>query len=379
MPEQPEEAATRPAPLPIDDQPSGLVIPKKNPKRKIIFWAIGILMVIILAVIISGIVWYKIQLAPVGGDISQLKKITIAVGSTPSQVGEELKKQSIIRSADAFEVYVRLSGKNSLLQAGTYRLSPAETTPQIVDHLVNGSSVDKFSVTFYPGATLTDITNNEKKYDVTTVLKKAGYSDQEIAAAFEKNYNSPLFDDKPVSADLEGYIYGETYNFNTGATVEDILQSTFDEFYKVVQDNNLIENFKSHNLNLYQGITLASIVQREANSPDDQKKVAQVFYSRLEIGMALGSDVTYQYIADKTGVARDVNLDSPYNTRRYTGLTPGPIAVPGLSALQAVAQPAESDYLYFLSDIEGRLYFARTDAEHEANIVNYCKEACSTP
>ena len=92
--------------------------------------------------------------------------------------------------------------------------------------------------------------------------------------------------------------------------------------------------------------------------------------------MPLGSDVTYQYIADKTGVTRDPNLDSPYNTRRYAGLPPGPIATPGLSALQAVAEPEDSDYLYFLSGDDHVTYYGRTLKEHEANIANHCKVKC---
>ena len=94
--------------------------------------------------------------------------------------------------------------------------------------------------------------------------------------------------------------------------------------------------------------------------------------------MPLGSDVTYQYIADKTGVARDPNLDSPYNTRRYAGLPPGPIATPGLGSLRAVATPAVGDYLYFLSGDDNVTYYSHTLAEHEANISAHCKIKCST-
>jgi len=353
--------------------------------RKTILFIVGILITIILSIICTSIFWYQAQLSPVGTDISQLEKITIVSGSNPEQIAKQLKNQSLIRNSTVFRIYLRLSGNNNKLQAGTYRLSPAETVPQIVDHLVSGS-VDQFSITFYPGATLTDKTDSKKKYDVTTILKNAGYSDQEIANALSKTYDSPLFVDKPAGADLEGYVYGQTYNFNSGATVENILQKAFDEFYSVVQKNNLVEKFRSHGLSLYQGITLASIVQREINSPfgesqptTDQKQAAQVFYSRLEIGMALGSDVTYQYIADKTGVARDVNLDSPYNTRRYTGLPPGPIAAPGLLALLAVSEPANTNYLYFLSGDDNITYFASTNAEHEANIANHCNIKCATP
>jgi UPF0755 protein len=92
----------------------------------------------------------------------------------------------------------------------------------------------------------------------------------------------------------------------------------------------------------------------------------------------MGSDVTYQYVADKLGVARDPNLDSPYNTRRFDGLPPGPISSPGLTALKAVAAPANTDYLFFLSGDDDVTYFARNDAEHQANITNHCAVKCSS-
>lgn len=369
-------------PLPINGQPSGLKVPKKHLKKNDhrYLWISGIVATTIVAVIAASYLWYNLQLSPVGSDIGQLKKITIPTGSTSGQIGKELEKQSIIRSSIAFDIYVRVFGKNNVLQAGTYRLSPAETTPQIIEHFVKGS-IDTFSITFYPGATLTDTTEKtkSKKYDVTTILRKAGYSDTEITDGLKDTYVSTLFAGKPATADLEGYVYGETYNFNTGATVADILNGTFKEFYAKIQENNLVAGFSSHSLSLYQGITLASIVQREANKVSDQKQVAQVFYSRLSAGMPLGSDVTYQYIADKTGVSRDPNLDSPYNTRRFPGLPPGPISVPGLTALKAVAEPATGDYLYFLSGDDDVTYFAKTNAEHEANILAHCKVKCSTP
>lgn len=336
--------------------------------RRILLRIICIAAAIIIGVVASLAIWFNVQLTPVNKDISQLKKITIAAGSTSSQIGQELEKQAIIRSSTVFNICVKLFNKNNVLKAGTYHLSPAETTPQIIEHLSKGL-VDQFSITFYPGATLTD---------ATKVLGNAGYSDQEIAAALKKTYDSPLFIDKPSTADLEGYVYGETYNFNTGSTVEDILKTTFNEFYSQIQKYKLIEGFKSHGLNLFQGITLASIVQREDSNPKYQGQVAQVFYLRLQLGMLLGSDVTYQYIADKTGVPRDPNLDSPYNTRRFTGLPPGPIASPGLPALMAVADPATGDYLYFLAGDDKIVYFAHTLAEHEANIANHCQENCST-
>lgn len=355
----------------ISGQPSGLTRPKRKLKKAILWSGLSIIVALVAAGI-AALVWYNTQLRALGTDKQHLILITVEQGSTPSEIGQLLQEQEIIRSSFAFDIYTRLTDKRNVLQAGTYRLSPAEDTPAIVEHLVKGD-VDEFSITFYPGATL-------KQH--REVLIDAGYTATEVDEALSATYDSPLFEGKPASADLEGYIYGQTYQFNAGASVADILDRAFDEFYATLIENNLISGVKSQGYTLYQGIILASIVQKEVASPRsaepsaDQKQVAQVFYSRLASGMTLGSDVTYQYAADKLGVARDVNLDSPYNTRRYPGFPPGPIASPGVSALWAVAEPAPGDYLFFLSGDDDVTYFARTDAEHEANIRDHCQKKC---
>jgi UPF0755 protein len=322
--------------------------------------------------------WYVIQLSPASSDTQKRVLITIEPGTGPAQISSELEEKQVIRSSTAFDIHTRLSGTRDSLQAGTYRLAPSDNVETIVGHLTSGV-VDTFNLTLFPGATLVDATDRpaDQKLDVTSVLLSAGYEQSEISAAFAKTYDHPVFAGKPETADIEGYVYGETYNFNSGASVEDILIRAFDELYRVVQDNDLVAKYQAQGLSLYEGITLASIVQREVATESDRKQVAQVFFSRLEVGMMLGSDVTYQYIADKTGVDRDVNLDSPYNTRRYAGLPPGPIASPGLTSLLAVAAPASGDYIYFLSGDDDITYFARTNAEHEANILNHCAVKCS--
>jgi len=384
MPEsQPKKPIIQHKQQPINGQPSGLKIPKNTRLHR--NWGLIISLAVVAIIIISilaGYLWFQIQLSPVGSDKNQFIKIKIAENSTSSQISQQLQDKKIIRSALVFDVYVKLSDKGSKLQAGTYRLSPSDSTIQIIDHFTKGS-VDQYKITFYPGATLVDKSDKTNKQDVTTVLKKAGYTEAEISDGLNDTYTTSsdniLFTGKPANTDLEGYIYGDTYSISDGASVHEIIQRALDRFYGVVKDGNLISRFKDHNLNLYQGITLASIVQREASTASNQAQVAQVFYSRLDAKMTLGSDVTYQYIADKTGVARDPNLDSPYNTRRFTGLPPGPIASPGLSALQAVATPASGDYLFFLAGDDGVMYYAHTSAEHDANIAKYCKINCSTP
>lgn len=371
--QQSDTSTSLPPQQPINGQESGLRTSRPKFRKTLMIIAISAAALLIVTVT-SFLVWYKIQLSAVGGDPNHLVVVDIPSGTTPSGIGKQLHDKGIIRSNVAFDIYTRLNGKQSILQAGTYRLSPSQSLQAIVAHLVKGD-VDTFSITFYPGATLAE----HRK-----VLIAAGYSNSDVDSALNAKYDSPLFVGKPSSADLEGYIYGETYQFSAGATVKEILERTFEEYYSVLQDNNIIDGIKSQGYTLYQGLILASIVQKEVFSPAspdpsvDQKQVAQVFYSRLSSGMTLGSDVTYQYAADKLGVARDPNLDSPYNTRRYTGFPPGPIASPGLTALKAVASPAGTDYLFFLSGDDDITYFARTDEEHQANIVNHCKVKCSS-
>jgi len=329
----------------------------------VVLAAIGVIVIACAAIFW----WYAYQLTPVNKDDTSKKVVTVVSGSTPQQIAETLHDAGVIRNQTAFLWRARIEGVENTLQAGAYRLSPSESTPEIIEHVASGR-VDTFSITFLPGATVRD--NKE-------VFLASGYSQAEIDTAFAKQYTSPLFQGKPASADLEGYIYGETYQFSTETSVEAILEHTFEEFYGVVTKNNLVARFKAHNLSLYEGITLASIIQREATPEGtDMPQIAQVFYSRLAKDMPLGSDVTYQYIADKMGVERDTNLDSPYNTRRFQGLPPGPIASPGKKALLAVALPAKGDYLYFLNGDDDVTYFARSFEEHEANIVNHCQKKC---
>lgn len=335
--------------------------------KKLLLICSSVILLVIVATAIAAASWYKANLAAVRDNPTATHvRVTIDEGMTPQLIANRLEEKEVIRSALAFRIYTKLHSNEDKLQAGSYSLSPGASTPDIVASLTSGK-VDTISITFLPGATVAD----DKK-----VLLKAGYSQNEIDTAFAKTYNHPVFVDKPASADLEGYIYGETYDFPSSATVEQILTRTFEELYAVVKKDSLMTGFKAHGLTLYQGITLASIIQREVNTSTDMGQVAQVFLLRYKEGMSLGSDVTYQYAADKLGVPRTPTLDSPYNTRIVTGLPPGPISAPGASALNAVANPAAGDYVFFLSGDDDKTYFARTQAEHEKNIVDHCEMKC---
>lgn len=412
---QPKQRVRPPAtpPVPtvqrsVSPAPVSVPSPSKNdnvdaPKlrrRKRWPWVLLVIFMLLAALVAAAFWWYNEQLKPVSGDNTK-KSVVIVEGDSTAAVAKKLKEAGVIRDENILQIYMRLSGKSGL-QAGSCRLSPSQTTPEIVDKIIAGCR-DFKSITFYPGGTLESSrhkasrsTDGVDKSSARYVLKEAGFSDQEITDAFNAKYDSPLLADKPDDASLEGYIFGETYYVAEDATAKQVLETVFDHMYQVVQKNDLVAKYKAQGLSLYQGIILASIVERELTCEDKptperkercyeyQRGIAQVFIKRYKIGMQLGSDITAVYAADKAGIIIPENdtatllaVDSPYNTRKYTGLTPTPIAAPGELSLKAVADPTSTDYLYFLAGDDGLIYFARTDAEHEANIRNHCQTLCA--
>lgn len=384
QPESPVATEASGATLQSEQQPTLTSDPVPQPAKRFstpIKWASIIFLIIVIG-LLAGLTWYKFALRPVAEGTVQSVQVDIEPNSSPAQIASLLEEKKVIRSQLAFNIYVRVHEVRGQLLAGSYRLSPAESTAQIVAHLTKGQ-FEQFDVTFYPGATLNIAsTENDKTPSHRQVLQKLGYGDAEIDDAFAASYADQyplLFADKPATADLEGYIYGQTYKVVSGASVKQVLSRTFEEYEKQIKDNNLAKEFESQGLTMYEAIILASIVQREVPTAADQKQVAQIFLKRYREGGTLGSDVTYHYAADKNGVQRTHLLKDPYNTRIYPGLPPGPIASPGISALLAVAMPAEGDYQFFLSGDDDKTYFAHTQAEHEDNIVKHCMYKCSLP
>lgn len=342
-----------------------------------------------LASIIGMLIWYQLQLRPVDAANTERIAITIQPGATPDQIAHELKERTLIRSSLAFSIHAKLSRLAGGLQAGVHRISPSQSTAEIVKQLQQAEH-EELTVQFVPGAMLRDnstTTVADKKQDVRSVLERLGYDRDEIERAFVadySDYDNTLFKGRPAGAGIEGYVYGETYQVSADATVEQILRRTFDEFVKQITARDLERKFAKQGLTLYEGITLASIIQKEVSCHgtqlcDDQKQVAQVFFKRLKEGMSLGADATFMYAAAQAGKLPTVDFDSLYNTRIHTGLTPGPISTPGIGALMAVAEPAAGDYLYFVSGDDGVNHFSRTEAEHVAATEQYCIENCRLP
>lgn len=375
-PSQPVAPATASEPdvtklQPLDDEKPDTVTKKPRRWLKITLGIIGTVLLLAAIAVATAIWWYTRQLTPLSATEKSPEYINVEQGATVNSVADTLESKQLIRNSTAFVIYMKLS--HGTVKAGRYSLSAHQSVQDIATHLASGKQ-DQIVVTFLPGDTLA----GHRK-----ALIKAGFDEAAVDAALKKTYTGDLFAGKPAAADLEGYIYGETYQFDVGTTPEVALQHVFDYFDEQLTKNNLLAGFKAQGLTTYQAITLASIVQREVGgdqsgaATEDQAMVAGVFYNRMKDGMTLGSDVTFQYAAKKLGVEATPTLDSPYNTRIHTGLPPGPIASPGLGALKAVAQPKANDYLFFISGDDDKTYFAKTVQQHEENVRLHCTVKCA--
>ncbi len=384
---------------PVELNDSTKVISKKNRKKskksktKIIIPLVAIA-ILLVGGIVGALLWYHSSLGPASNvDLCECvcdtidqsnewcccKTFSIEDGESVSEIASKLEKEGLIKSALSFRIYVKLNNFGDQLKSGKYLLSSNMSVEEIVKKFVEGAVDDNvFSFTILPGETLKDIKKR---------LLEVGYTETEIDKAFNATYDHPLLANKPADASLEGYVFGETYEFYKGETVENIFMTTFDQLYSVVKENNLEQRFAEHGLTLHQGIILASIIQKEAGrlSAEDKAIVAQIFYSRLNSGLNLGSDVTVTYALDQIDPDRTVytdnqlalTVDSCYNTRLYSGLPCGPISNPGAESLIAAANPADTSYLYFLTGDDGLMYYSTTEYEHNSNIVQHCHELCN--
>lgn len=330
-----------------------------------------IVVALVLALLVGGgfglHAWYNRNL----GAVSSSHRVTyfpIASGSSLQEIAEDLKRAHLIRSVTAFEAYVRGRQLYSKMQAGTYALTPSMSTPTIVSKIVNGE-VSRSYLTILPGKTVKQIRQT---------FKESGYSDNELDAAFDPDTypDEPVLASLPAGASLEGFLYPDSFQKVTDTSAQAIIKESLEEMEKHLTPD-IVSGFSDQGLNVYQGVTLSSIVYQESGDPSDEPTVAQVFLLRLKQGMGLGSDVTAFYAAGLVGQGHTLGVDSPYNTRIHTGLPPGPIGNMTEDALKAVAHPANTDYLFFVAGDNGVLHFSHTEAEHEQAIKQFCTKECS--
>src|SRR5581483_5116122 len=312
-------------------------------RLKVLFLILTVLVLALALVVIA----YFHSLSPVSSSF-QKSYFRVELGTSVNQIASNLKEDGLIRSGTAFEIYTRVHHLTRL-QAGTYTLSPSLDVPEIVSKMVKGD-VAKDLFTILPG----------KRIDqIKEAFKKTGYPDVQIEAALNPATYSghPALSSLPAGASLEGYLYPDSFQKQSDTPVEVIIRESLDEMQAHLT-KDVVDGFTAQGLNVYQGITLASIVAQESGDSTAQPTIAQVFLLRLRQDMVLGSDVTAYYASDVAGVPRTVNIDSPYNTHLNKGLPPGPISNVTETALAAVAHPSTTTYLYFVAGDDGKIHFS---------------------
>lgn len=309
--------------------------------------------------------WYEYSLNPRDASDKTLYTIKIEPGMGANDIANLLEEKSIIRSSTAFNWYLTRSGSRNTLKAGTYRFSPEMSSEEIAKMLANGETAT-IRVTFIPGYRL------DQNIDA---MVEAGFKRTDVESALKQDYDYPVLADKPKNASLEGYLYPETFIVDFDSSPQLVIDKALGHFNQLVTDD-IKRKLKKQGLTLHEGMILASIVYKEGGTEVDQRKIAQVFLTRLDRDMKLEADPTFKYAAALSGEDPSPRIDSPYNTRLYEGLPPGPIGNFQISALEAVANPAKTDFLYFVAGDNGNVYFSKTLEQHEENTDKYCKELC---
>lgn len=290
--------------------------------------------------------------------------VEIPTGSSGQDIGAILAAQGVVRSALEFEVAVRNSEAAERLQAGTYQLFTLMDPAEVVAALVAGPAPDIYRVTVIEGLRVGEM--------LGSLAESTPHSYSEYEAALlsgEVSTSLREFSEEPQLQEWEGLLFPDTYEFATSATPAAILQRMTSTMEQRVGSIDWTA-WESLGYTIYQGITLASLIETEVLLDVERPVVSSVIHNRLELGMKLDIDATVLYALGTRDIAEfDREFDSPYNTYVVAGLPPTPIAAPGEASLQAAAAPADTEYLYYvLSDLDGNHAFATTLEEHNQNV-----------
>ncbi len=348
--------------------------------RKIVYiLTIGILIVAgILA--ISGYNYVSAGLKPLDKNDKKLVQVEVPSGSSNRQIGDILEEGEVIRDGMVFNFYTKFKNLTNF-QAGYYQFSPNMTLDQISKELQQGGSAepldDASKLTIPEGydvdkiASLVAKKTDFKKEDFIKVMKDDKFFEQ-----LKTQYPDLLTDAgnaKDVRYRLEGYLFPATYNVHKNRSLEDLVIQMVDTTNQILTP--YYSQIKEKGLNVQEVMTLASLVEKEGVTQSDRKKIAQVFFNRIEAQMPLQSDISILYALGEhkeVVTIKDTEVDSPYNLYTNTGYGPGPFDNPSQEAILAVLDPTENDYIYFVADIStGKVYYAKTYEEHMELVEKY--------
>jgi len=300
------------------------------------------------------------------------KKIEIVIpsGATSRSIGILLEQKGVIESAFGFRVAVYLEGGAEAIQAGRYEIATGLSASDALGVLLEGPIVDFVPVTFPEGSWLTDFA---RILDETTPISGDRFLKVVTSGRIESKY-------RPANVDtMEGLLFPSTYHLSGNDTARAVAQRLADEFEKKADEAG-IARAPALGVSPYEAITIASMIEAEAQLDEERPMVARVIYNRIEEGMTLGIDATVQYAIGEHKeelTARDLEVDSPYNTRKYEGLPPSPIGAPGLASLEAAVSPADGPWLYYvLNDCEGHHAFSESYDEFLQNKEIYRSLEC---
>ena len=348
-------------------------VPRRRVGRGLVitFALLGVLLV--LAIAGGGVALYgRSQLEAPAAAHGQPVEVEVHSGETVHELAVDLEKRGLIRSAFWFEWFARFKSLSANLRAGRFKLDRGMGASAVIGRLEGPPDVQLVRVVLPEGLT------------AAQMAKRVGDSgagitaDQYLAEVNTGQFDEPFLKGRPAGTSLEGFLFPDTYDVPKGATAHQLVQMQLDVFAKRA---GALVAAPPHGLSPYQLVTVASMVEREAHFADDRPKVAAVVYNRLAQGMNLQVDATLLYGLHISGPLTDdqIHQDTPYNTYIHPGLPPTPIANPGVAALQAAAQPANVQFLFYVSDACGHNHYSTTVEQHNAAAATYLNSPCPSP
>jgi len=324
-------------------------------------------------IVVVGTVWYQWSLRPVDSRSEDRHAVKIESGMSVKQIAQLLGEKGVIRSPRVFTLYAKLHGKESSLQAGKFVLRPSMSVKELIAVLQDGKA-EEMLVTIPEGFTIQQI---DARLTELGIIEEG----EIVRCANECDFSSfeflPDIDGLAErGGQLEGYLFPDTYYID----VEEFVTKFFLERLLTTFRRRVVETLAADLVEdehtLHEVITMASLIEEEARADEERPVIAGILWKRYDAGLGLGVDATVRYILDKpTGAITtgDLNTNSPYNTRKFKGLPPGPIASPGEASVIAVLRPEESSYWYYLHGADGEIHYAETNEEHNINKYKYIR------
>jgi UPF0755 protein len=328
--------------------------------RKIVLLAALVGSLVLTALTVwAGYAWMTLP----AGDTNTVTVIDIPPGMSLKKTAQTLEDDKIIRSALSFRLLAYLEKKSNKVRIGEYALSPNMPPAEILRKITSGQTVPH-PVTIPEGYRIAEIAEHLSNKGL---VRKDKFLEQVRNPEFLKYLAIP-------ADTLEGYLFPDTYHFSKYTDETVVIRTMLESFRKTVLLPEFLRRARELNLSFHQVVTLASLIEKETGRREERPLIASAFHNRLKKKMLLQTDPTVIYALpgfDGNLRKKDLSYDSPYNTYKYPGLPPGPIASPGKESMQAALYPATTDYLYFVSKQDGTHYFSANLQEHNNAVAKY--------